>query len=99
MIALAVTALVCVVTFFLSRGTVDLPGGRECKTTSDCDGVIGVECLHAPTSTYCTHSCVRNEDCDEGFHCESPPWEKNMTEGTHATTRDLCLKNVAPPAN
>jgi hypothetical protein len=68
----------------------ELPGDDACKTPSDCEGVLGVECLHAPTSTYCTHSCNRNEDCANGFHCESPPWEKG-------TTRLLCLKNIAPP--
>ncbi len=68
----------------------DLPGDSACKTAHDCEGVFGVECLRAPTSTYCTHSCNRNEDCDNGFHCESPPWEKNAT-------RTLCLKDIAPP--
>jgi hypothetical protein len=90
-IALVVTVMIGVAAFLLYRGTVDLPGTRDCKTTSECEGLIGVECLHAPTSTYCTHSCNRNEDCDQGMHCESPPWEKN-------TTRALCLKDIAPPA-
>ncbi|MEO7109930.1 MAG: hypothetical protein ABI183_05795 [Polyangiaceae bacterium] len=69
----------------------NVPNERTCKVNGDCDGVLGVECLHAPTSTYCTHSCNRNEDCDQGFHCESPPWETN-------TTRLLCLKDIALPS-
>lgn len=68
----------------------DVPSSDACKTNRDCDGIVGVECLRAPTATYCTHACDRNEDCDKGFHCESPPWEKN-------TTRLLCLKDIAPP--
>jgi hypothetical protein len=90
--ALGITLLVGIVAITSIHNCVDdVATARTCSVNRDCDGVIGVECLHAPTSTYCTHSCDRNEDCDNGFHCESPPWEKN-------TTRLLCLKNIAPPS-
>jgi hypothetical protein len=89
LIALAATALIGVVVFFSFHGTGDLVDTGGCKVTSECEGMIGVECLHAPTGNYCTHSCNRNEDCDPSFHCESPPWEKE-------TTRLVCLRSVPP---
>lgn len=91
-IALGATLLVGVIGIVSLHKCFDdgMPSTRACQVNDDCSG-IGVECLHAPTSTYCTHSCDRNEDCDPGFHCESPPWEKN-------TTRLLCLKDIAPPS-
>jgi hypothetical protein len=84
------TVLVVIAAIAYVRTCDVVPSSGVCKTSKDCDGLVGVECLRAPTATYCTHSCNRNEDCDTGFHCESPPWEKN-------TTRLLCLKDIAPP--
>jgi hypothetical protein len=84
------TIVVAIAAIAYARTCDEIASSDSCKTAKDCDGILGVECLHAPTATYCTHTCDRNEDCDKGFHCESPPWEKN-------TTRLLCLKDIAPP--
>ncbi len=90
--ALGGTIVVAIGAIAYVRTCDDIGSSGACQTAHDCDGLLGVECLHAPTATYCTHSCSRNDDCDKGFHCESPPWEKNAT-------RLLCLKDIAPPAN
>jgi len=89
LVALVGTLAACVIAFLVMRGCIDGPPAEACKTNGDCDGLLGVECLRAPTSTYCTHRCEKNEDCDPGFHCDSPPWEKGAT-------RALCLKDIPP---
>jgi hypothetical protein len=90
LVALAGTLALVVAIFVLFRGTLELSESKNCSASSDCDGFLGVECLHAPAGNYCTHSCNRNEDCDKTFHCDSPPWE-------HDATHLVCLRG-APPA-
>lgn len=77
--------------YFFLRSQDQAPPGA-CTTSSQCTGLNG-ECLHAPTGAYCTHACVRNEDCDPGMHCDVPPWEKERD------ARALCIHDTKPAAN
>jgi hypothetical protein len=87
--ALGGTLVVCLLVVAYVRSCGDLLGARSCKSSSDCEGFLGVECLHAPTGGYCTHTCNRNEDCEPSFHCDVPPWEQGAT-------RPLCLRDIPP---
>lgn len=73
--------------YFAFAPDTELAGA--CVSNADCPGAMGVECLHAPTGAYCTHSCTSDTQCGPHTHCGTPPWED-------PGGRAVCLRDLKP---